>query len=243
MLHRNINNSHNKRPAGLRARITRILACCVVFITVYALILPAISINRDSAEAEDGIVLGTDTAQTAEGTENGTLQDTSFASKVTPTDVAEETAAPADEQTVPGPDAADSTESIQADAQPDGSGSVQAAADDAAPDAVSAEDVQAVPGAENTGADVQANSSGTAAGGVVSEDKTLEMPAMSFTLSVDDITTEDPDDKITITAEAEENTFPAGTTMTVKAVTDEKKLADIQSAAEKAVSDDSAKKV
>ena len=50
----------------------------------------------------------------------------------------------------------------------------------------------------------------------------IAMPAMTLEEKTDDLTTEDPDDKLVVRVEAEKGTFPEGTTMKVTPVVDEK---------------------
>ena len=49
---------HRRRQRGVWQRITGVLAGVVVFATVYALMLPAITITRAEADVEPGMVVG-----------------------------------------------------------------------------------------------------------------------------------------------------------------------------------------
>ncbi len=46
-----------------KRRLSAVLACIVVFVTVYAMVLPAITLDRDAADQEEGIVLETESAE------------------------------------------------------------------------------------------------------------------------------------------------------------------------------------
>ena len=50
---------NKRRSSGLKRRITGIIACLVVFVTTYALVLPAITLESRRAEMEPGLSLST----------------------------------------------------------------------------------------------------------------------------------------------------------------------------------------
>ena len=67
-----------KKRFGRKKRIIFVLSCIVTFLTVYSLVLPAITIDKETADEDNGIVLNDnrfiDTKQQGEEADNTAKQ-------------------------------------------------------------------------------------------------------------------------------------------------------------------------